>query len=141
MSGPGWSRDQVPVNMHAVDGRFDISSASEFHFRATCSVRSAASTLKQVCGSQQLNSVTDRGDGFSVFSELPDNIQYLLVKTQVLGSTASRQQQGAVVSGVYIIESGIEREVMPWFFCVSLIAFEKVMITVDAIKRFEEALA
>ena len=126
MCRPGRGSHQVAIHVGLVDADVHVLPAGARHVRPHGRVRRAAFPLENACRRQDLRSVTDGGEGLVRLGKVADDLQDILVQTNVLRRSATRNDQGVIGLGLYIGEGGVEGEVVTRLFAVGLIPLEVV---------------
>ena len=80
--------------------------------------------LKQKEIREQLRGMTDRGDRFAGFGELPHDVDDFRIEPQILGRAPAGNRERIVLTRIGVFERCVQREQMPRLFGVGLIPFE-----------------
>ena len=70
--------------------------------------------------------MTDRGDRFVLLNERPDDLDHAIVEPQIFRRPSAGDHERIVVFGICFRKIRIQREIVPWFFRIGLVAFEIV---------------
>ncbi len=121
---PGRRGHQVAVGVGLVDRDVGVLAAGKAHFRRTGRVGRAGPAFQHAGCGQQLSAVADCGDRLVGAGEVTHDLQHAFVQAQVFRSPPARDDQAVVGRRIDIGKARVEREVMPAFLGIGLVAFE-----------------
>src|SRR4051812_37614561 len=124
MRGPRGRRHEVAVGDRGVDGNVGVLAAGQLDLGRAGRIRGDALAADHVRGREQLRGVTDRGDRFAGFGELPHDVDDFRIEPQILGRAPAGNRERIVLTRIGVFERCVQREQMPRLFGVGLIALE-----------------
>src|SRR5262249_39161677 len=123
---PSGTGDEVAVDYGIGHGTADVFAAGKSDIRTGSRIGTAFFPFQNSCDGEKLWRVTNRGNGFSGFREMVDELNDSGIEAKVFRRAATGDHQRVVIFRLHYIEGGVEREIVATFFGVGLIAFEVV---------------
>src|SRR5882672_10443230 len=124
MRGPGRRSDEVAVGDGFGHGKIGVRAAGLCDVGANGGIGTALLPFQYAGGSENLSGVTDRGDGFIGLGKMANEFDDTRIEANVFGCAAAGENQGVVVFGFDLVESGVESEIVTALFGIGLIPFE-----------------
>jgi hypothetical protein len=128
MAGPGCRRDQVPIHIGLGKGLVHLSpfGSGAHQIGLDGGIGRAELALHDTSRCQYLLPVADGGDGLVRFGKVPDDVQHVLVQTDVLRGAAPRNHQAVIVLGLDLLKGGVDGEIVPPLLAVGLVVLKVV---------------
>jgi len=111
MRRPGRGGHQVAIHVGLINADVHVLPARARHVRPHGRVRRTALPLENTCRRQDLRAMTYGCEGLVRLGEVADDLQEILVQTDVLRRSATGDDQGVIGLGPYIGEGCVEGEV------------------------------